>query len=101
VAEGTTVRVRVAPRASRDELAGERDGALVVRLTAPPVDGEANAALMRFLARRLRVPPSSVTVAQGARGREKVVLVSGARADDVRARLSTAPRGKGAAGPAR
>jgi hypothetical protein len=101
VADGTTVRVRVTPRAPRDELAGERDGALVVRLTAPPVDGEANAALVRFLARHLGLPPSSLTVARGAKGRDKVLLVSRARAEDVRARLSAAPRGKGTAAPAR
>jgi hypothetical protein len=82
------LRVRVSPRASRDEVAGERDGALVVRLTAPPVDGQANAALVRFLARRLGVAPSTVTVARGAKGRDKVLLVAGARADDVRASLA-------------
>jgi hypothetical protein len=88
VAGGATLRVRVSPRASRDEVAGERDGALVVRLTAPPVDGQANAALVRFLARRLGVAPSTVTVARGAKGRDKVLLVAGARADDVRASLA-------------
>ncbi|PYQ46408.1 MAG: DUF167 domain-containing protein [Acidobacteria bacterium] len=87
VAGGATLRVRVSPRASRDELAGERDGALVVRLTAPPVEGQANAALLRFLARRLGVAPSTLSVARGAKGRDKVLLVAGARADDVRASL--------------
>jgi uncharacterized protein (TIGR00251 family) len=84
---GTTLRVRVVPRAARDELAGEREGALVVRLTAPPVEGAANAALTRLLARRLRLAPSAVSVARGAKGREKVLLVSGLGADVVRARL--------------
>ena len=46
---GLTLRVRVQPRASRDALSGEREGALVVRLTAPPVEGAANEALARFL----------------------------------------------------
>jgi uncharacterized protein len=90
VPEGVTLRVRVAPRSSRDELAGERDGALVVRLTAPPVDGKANAALVAFLSRRLGVPASRVTLSHGARGRDKVLLVAGARAEDVRARLAAA-----------
>lgn len=93
VPEGVTLRVRVAPRSSRDELAGERDGALVVRLTAPPVDGKANAALVGFLSRRLGVPASTVTLSRGARGRDKVLLVAGARADDVRARLAPAAGG--------
>lgn len=87
VAGGATLRVRVSPRASRDELAGERDGALVVRLTAPPVEGAANEALLRFLARRLDVAPSSLSVVHGARGRVKVIEVAGAAAEDVRARL--------------
>ena len=88
VAGGATLRVRVSPRASRDELAGERDGALVVRLTAPPVEGQANAALLRFLARQLGVAPSTLSVARGAKGRDKVLLVAGVRAEDVRASLA-------------
>jgi uncharacterized protein len=93
-AGGSTLRVRVAPRAARDELAGERDGALVVRLTAPPVEGQANAALVRLIAKRLGIPPSSLSVAQGAKGREKVLRVAGLGAADVRALLSgaVAPR---------
>ena len=88
VAGGATLRVRVSPRAPRDEMAGERNGALVVRLTAPPVEGQANAALVRFLARHLGIAPSAVSVTQGARTRDKVLLVAGARADDLLASLS-------------
>jgi len=88
VAGGATLRVRVSPRAPRDEVAGERNGALVVRLTAPPVEGQANAALVRFLARHLGVAPSVVSVAQGAKTRDKVLLVAGARAQDLRASLA-------------
>ena len=88
MAGGATLRVRVSPRAPRDEVAGERNGALVVRLTAPPVEGQANAALVRFLARHLGVAPSAVSVAKGAKTRDKVLLVAGARADDVRASLA-------------
>jgi uncharacterized protein (TIGR00251 family) len=94
VAGGATLRVRVAPRASRDALGGERDGALLVRLTAPPVDGAANAALTRFLARRLRIPPSSVTVVQGQKGREKVVLLAGTAAAAVRAAVEAPSEGE-------
>jgi hypothetical protein len=68
-------------------VAGERDGALVVRLTAPPVEGQANAALVRFLARQLGVPASTMSITRGAKGRDKVLLVAGARADDLRASL--------------
>ena len=94
-AGGATLRVRVTPRARRDELAGEREGALVVRLAAPPVVGAANAALVRLLARRLGMAPSAVTITRGARGREKVVLLSGVGADEVRGRLALAA-GEGA-----
>ncbi len=87
---GATLRVRVVPRAARDELAGERDGALLVRLTAPPVEGAANAALARVLGRLLRLAPSSLSVARGERTRDKVLLVSGLTARDLRARLDGA-----------
>jgi uncharacterized protein (TIGR00251 family) len=73
----------VQPRASRDETAGERAGALVVRLKAPPVDGAANAALLRFLARRLGVPAAAVTVLRGLTGRNKLVRVRGVRSEEV------------------
>lgn len=84
---GITLRVRVQPRASRDALAGERDGALVVRLTAPPVEGAANEALARFLGKRLGVAPTSVRVVSGATGRNKVVSVAGVDSAVARERL--------------
>jgi uncharacterized protein (TIGR00251 family) len=84
---GVTLRVRVQPRASRDGLSGERDGALVVRLTAPPGEGAANEALSRFLGKALGVAPSAVRVVSGATGRNKVVSVSGLGAAAVRERL--------------
>ncbi len=79
--------VRVKPGTSRDAIEGEREGVLVVRLTAPPVEGEANAALARVLGRALDVPPSAVRLLSGARGRRKRVLVAGVSAADARARL--------------
>jgi uncharacterized protein (TIGR00251 family) len=85
---GLTLRVRVQPRASRDALSGEREGALVVRLTAPPVEGAANEALARFLGRALGVPPSAVRVVSGATGRNKVVSVAGVDSATARERLS-------------
>lgn len=88
---GVTLRVRVQPRASRDALVGEREGALVARLRAPPVEGAANAALQRLLARALHVAPSSVEILRGASGREKILRVSGVKADAVRALVDGAP----------
>lgn len=69
--------MKVQPRAARDGLVGERDGVLVVRLTAPPVDGAANEALARFLGRALGTAPSAVRIVAGARGRQKRVAVAG------------------------
>jgi uncharacterized protein (TIGR00251 family) len=84
---GVTLRVRVQPRASREGFAGVREGALLVRLTAPPVEGAANEALKRFLGKALRVAPSAVEVAAGAASRVKRVTVGGLTAAEVRARL--------------
>jgi uncharacterized protein len=71
----TDLRVRLQPRAHRDEIVGERDGALVVRVTAPPVDGKANDALCRLVAKHLGVAPSRVTVVKGHRARDKVLRI--------------------------
>jgi uncharacterized protein YggU (UPF0235/DUF167 family) len=67
-----------------------RQGALVVRLTAPPVEGEANAALGRLLGRTLDVPPSAIRILRGTSGRDKLVAVAGASLSDARARLEAA-----------
>lgn len=69
--------VRVQPRASREAVKGVREGALEVALTAPPVDGEANAALIAFLAKKLRVARRDVTLLQGETSRTKVLAVRG------------------------
>ena len=78
--------MRLQPRASRSEIVGERDGALVVRVTAPPVDGKANATLCALLARAAGVAPSRVAVARGHTGRDKVVRVEGL--DDAALRIA-------------
>ena len=69
--------MRVQPRASRTEVAGRQGDALKIRVTAPPVDGAANDALVRFLAERLQVSRSAVHLEAGAAGRSKVVAVDG------------------------
>ena len=71
------IAIRVQPRAARDEIAGEREGALLVRVAAPPVDGKANDAVRKLLAKRLGVAPSRVSVVRGASGRDKLVEVEG------------------------
>ena len=79
------------PRASRTELAGPHGGALRVRLTAPPVDGAANEALIRLLAQRLGVPRSAVRLDAGAAGRSKVVTVEGIGVEAAARRLGLGP----------
>lgn len=69
--------VRVQPRASRTEIAGEYNGAIKVRLSAPPVDGAANDALVNLLADELSVPRRDVSIVSGASSRSKTVAVAG------------------------
>lgn len=76
-ADGIRIRVRVRPRAARTEMVGAHGDALKVRVAAPPVDGAANQALVRFLAGRLGVPRAAVTVASGQGSRTKVLRVTG------------------------
>lgn len=85
--DGCRIAIRVIPRARRSTLDGVRDGALVVRLAAPPVDGAANIALIDLLARTLDMPRSALTVVSGARSRHKVVAVSGGNRSAVATRL--------------
>ena len=86
--DGLTLRVRVQPRAAQDAVSGERAGALVVRLTAPPVEGRANQALARVLGRALGVAPSAVRVVRGETARDKLIAVAGVSAALARERLS-------------
>lgn len=81
------IAVRVQPRASADAVVGEREGVIAIRLKAPPVDGEANAALLRFVARRLGVAPRAVALVRGAGSRQKWIRVDGLTPDAVRAAL--------------
>ena len=81
------IRVRLQPRASREEVVGWRDGVLIARVSAPPVDGRANAALGKLLARELGVAPSRVEVVRGERSRDKTVRVEGMDAASVAAAL--------------
>ena len=82
------LRVRVQPRAPRSEIVGWRaDGTLSVRVAAPPVEGQANAALAALLAGALDLRPAAVTVERGARGRDKLVRVTGLTSAEVRQRI--------------
>jgi hypothetical protein len=82
------LRIRAQPKASKTELAGEHGDALKIRIAAPPVDGEANRELLRFLAKRLHVPASSIRVISGESGRNKVIEVQGISPTAILAALS-------------
>jgi uncharacterized protein (TIGR00251 family) len=75
--DSVTFEVRVAPRASRNAIAGVHEGALKVSLTAPPVEGAANEALRKLLAKALGVPKSNIEIIRGERGRNKVLRIRG------------------------
>lgn len=81
---GCRLAVRLAPRSSRDALLGVHDGALKIALRAPPVDGEANAALIAFVAAALGIPKRRVRIASGATQKNKVIELDGVDADAVR-----------------
>ncbi len=83
-----TLVVYVVPRARRSAVAGRRGDALRIRVAAPPVDGAANAELVRFLAHRLGVARSRVTITRGASGRRKVIALQGVSAETVGTLLS-------------
>ncbi len=87
-ADGVTFEVRVAPRSARAEVRGISDGALRVSLTAPPVDGAANAALIGLLAALLGVPRRAVEIRTGERSKRKAVRIRGLPASEVQARLT-------------
>jgi uncharacterized protein (TIGR00251 family) len=89
-AGGAILEVVVQPRASRTRAAGEHDGRLKIQLAAPPVDGEANAALVAFLADELHVRKTDVAIVRGATGRRKAVRVAGVSAAAAAARLTAA-----------
>lgn len=88
--EGTTAsfRIQLQPKASREAIVGEVDGILRLRVTAPPVEGRANEACLRLLAKALDLPVSRLHIAVGEHARVKTIRVAGAPADLLRAALN-------------
>ncbi len=83
-----TLSLRVQPRASRNAVVGWSGDTLNIRLTAPPVEGAANAACLKFLADLLDVPQSQLEILKGERSRNKVLRITGLTQNEVHARLS-------------
>src|SRR4051794_26824738 len=79
--------IRLTPRAARERLVAGADGAFAAHVTAPPVDGAANDALCRLVAKAARLPPSRVSVGRGARSRQKGVRIEGLDEASARARI--------------
>jgi hypothetical protein len=95
-----TLSLRVQPRASRNAIVGWTGDTLNIRLTAPPVEGAANAACLAFLADLLDLPQSQLEILRGDRSRNKVVQITGLSQEQVNARLKVphitlAPGGRG------
>ena len=86
--EGILLTLHINPRAAKDELCGLHGNTLKLRLKAPPVDGKANAGLIKFLSKTLKVPPAHVRITHGESGRQKHVLVVGISEEDARALLT-------------
>jgi hypothetical protein len=86
--DGVSLAVKVIPRAGATKIAGTRDGRLLIRLAAAPVDGAANDALISFLSGILSVPARQISVTAGARSRNKIVAVAGMTAARVSSAIS-------------
>lgn len=87
-ADGALLPVRAMPRASKNAIQGVHDGALKIRLTAPPIEGKANAALIKFLSKALDIPRAQITIASGETGRNKTVCFSGMSKNQLSKRIA-------------
>jgi len=96
---GISLDVQVIPRAPREEVAGIRNRALLIRITAPPVEGKANQALIRCLARRFHLPPGAIKVIRGSHGRRKAVFLEGITPREFMERLDLTTDKSGAGPP--
>jgi uncharacterized protein (TIGR00251 family) len=90
---GVRLDIRVIPRAPQAAIGGVRDGRLIVRVSAPPVDGAANGAVVAAVAEAFHVPPRSVSIVSGHKGRNKTIQIAGLAAAAVRDRLQPLVRG--------
>lgn len=88
--EAIEFSVRVIPRSSRSEIAGEHDGAIKVKLTSPPVDGAANAELIKLFAKKLGVSRSAVLIVSGETAKTKRLKITGATVEQLRRVLEQA-----------
>ncbi len=88
MATGARIEIRVQPRASRNTISGMRAGILRIRVTAPPVDGQANAAAIALLAQALDLPKSAIRLVRGASSREKTLAVESMSQEELNQRMN-------------
>ena len=81
------LRVHIIPNAKIDKISGEYNGAIKIKLRAPAVEGKANAALRRFLAKKLSIPKSTIVLERGERSRDKAIHIDELSEGDIRRRL--------------
>lgn len=86
--DGVSFKVKVQPRSGKNEVCGLMGDALKIKLTAPPVDGEANEACLRFLAQWLAVPRSRFSLVSGQTSTQKIIRVTGVKTKDLLDRLA-------------
>ena len=84
---GVRLAVKVQPRSSKNQISGEIEGCLKIKLPAPPVEGEANQALVKFLASLLQVPRQDITIIRGETNHHKLIEISGVDEQWLRTRL--------------
>jgi uncharacterized protein (TIGR00251 family) len=82
--------VRVQPRSSKEAVAGISEGVVRIRLTAPPVEGKANEALLKFLSKKLGVSKGALELVAGDHGRNKLIRIAGLSCEEIHARLGVA-----------
>ncbi len=81
--KGLRIEIKVQPRSSRNQISGVQDGVLKVKLTAPPVEGEANQALVNFFARLLKIPRKNIVLIRGETARNKLIEIRGLTKDEL------------------
>lgn len=88
--DGISLLLKVTPRAARQSLGQVRDGRLTVYLNAPPVEGAANSALLKFMAKTLSISPASLAITAGLKSRSKTVLIKNLDLEEITRRLHEA-----------
>ena len=84
----TIIKIKLIPRSSRNEIIGKENDVIKIKLTAPPVEGKANKALVSFLAKKLGVPKRDIEIVSGERSREKFLKINGLSIEEVMGKLT-------------